>query len=1157
MSFLKIVCSEPRNDLASFLQSLPIEPAKPAIALVMGTADLAYPLVAARTFLASAREVGASHLLWVAPYFPPSSRVGQQIRDAEASVRASGQSVTTVWHGPLLSALNLWREDIRLRRTLPLPLGGGALPWVAPADVARRAIRALEQPGAPAPVVCGPAACSGAEVAAALSRGLRAGLTSERFAWRRFEEIDRDHNRKLSEDELLPYLTGLGMGADEAKALLLAADTTGDGTVDFEEFTAGLRGRLDNLVQQLLREDSFELRYVDTPADHAVAALVQAGLRKAAAEALIEGWASLAREGIPADVRGSDEAWLELPPASVDAWAERHALDFVNVHLLPGQGLLSRREGVVESGAAMGALAGKEAAISKIVDGAGRVLSLSRALDGSGVSARWLDAPTESLRWVPCGDRDKRRALLLSSGQLTGLHVEGEWNDLPSAMRLLMARGPLPGWQLTTFRELGELKIDQPAALFEPNEIVCNCAGVKRGQITSLIEAGCATPAELSERTRAGQICGGCAPAVAEMFGGSSLQQAEVKAARELSPGIFQITLSPVGGAPAASVPGQHVLVQGYLDRRWVARAYTLSAPARPGGDYEITVKREELGVFSRWLCERAAASLLRASAPKGSFVLPAPPVERVVFLAGGIGVTPAMAMLRALDGRAGRPDARAFLLDWSASRAPDFAYFEEDLRAIAGRTPGVAFRLRATKAEGRLSREQVAELYPYRPGSRALVCGPDAFMRDAQEHLRAAGWPPDAIQRELFSSNVDTAGEVRPTPLRRAGAARAAPAAGGVCPVEHGSFHVTPTAPEAVPTEAEAFLRQCYAELGVPSAADERWQEVRASLEKHGTYTHLPDELAYGARLAWRNSSRCIGRFFWSTLHVRDLRHLKTEEEIFQALVEHLDLATNGGDVRATMTVFRPGEPRIRIWNGQLVRYAGYRLPEGGVLGDPGNVELTDQALALGWPGGERTRFDLLPLIIQIGDGRPKWFELPREKVLEVPIEHPRYAWFAELGLKWHALPAVSNLALDLGGIQYTAAPFNGFYMGTEIGARNLSDVTRYDQLPLIADRLGLDRTRSDTLWQDAALVELNVAVLHSFRQAKVRMMDHHTLSEYFKKFEQQERQCERPVYADWTWIVPPMSASTMAVFHTNMENKILKPNYLYQDDPWKPSKD
>ncbi|MGK3991127.1 nitric oxide synthase oxygenase [Sorangium sp. So ce136] len=1153
MSFLKIVCSEPRNDLASFLQALPIEPAEPAIALVLSTADLAYPLVAARMFLASAREVGASHLLWVAPYLPPSSRVGRQIRDAEAFVRASGHKVTAVCHGPLLSALMLWSEDIRLRRTLPLPLGDGALPWVAPADVARMALRAIEQPGAAPPVVSGPAACTGAQVAAALSRAVREGLASDRFARRRFEEIDRDNNRALSEDELLPYLTGLGVPADEAKALLVAADATGDGTLDFEEFTAGLRGRLDNLVQQLLREDSFEIRYVDTPADAAVAALARAGLRKAAAEALIEGWTSLASEGIPADARGSDDAWLELPPASVDAWAERHALDHVNVHLLPGQGLLSLREGLVDNSEAMGALAGKEAAISNVVDGGGHILALFRALDGTGVSARWLDAVPASLRWVVCGDRDKRRALLVSEGQLAGLHVEGEWQGLPSAMRLLMARAPLPGWQLATFRELGELKLEQPVTLYEPEEVVCNCAGVRRGQIASLVASGCATRAEVAERTRAGQICGGCVPAIEEMFGASSLVQAEVKGAQELSPGIFQIKLAPVGGAPAASEPGQHVLVQGYLDRRWLARAYTLSAPAVAGGDYEITVKREELGVFSRWLCERAAASLLRASAPRGSFVLPAPPVERVVFLAGGIGVTPAMAMLRALDGKAARPDLQGFLLDWSASRAADFLYFEEELRAIAGRTPGVGVRLRATQAEGRLSRESVAELYPYRPGSRALVCGPEGFMRDAHEHLRAAGWPEDAIQRELFTSNVDAAGGIRPMPLRRAGAPRAA---GGVCPVEHASFHVTATGPEAALTEAEAFLRQCYAELGVPSAADERWREVRASLEKHGTYAHLPDELAYGARLAWRNSSRCIGRFFWSTLHVRDMRHLKTEEEIFGALVEHVDLATNGGDVRATMTVFRPGEPRIRIWNGQIVRYAGYRLPDGGILGDPANAELTEQALALGWPGGERTRFDLLPLIIQIGDAPPRWFELPRERVLEVPIVHPRHAWFAELGLKWHALPAVCNMAFDVGGVQYTAAPFNGFYMGTEIGARNLSDVTRYNQLPLIADRLGLDRSRSDTLWQDAALVELNIAVLHSFRQAKVRILDHHALSEYFKRFEQQERACGRPVYADWTWVVPPMSASTMAVFHTDMENKILKPNYLYQDDPWKPQK-
>ena len=39
--------------------------------------------------------------------------------------------------------------------------------------------------------------------------------------------------------------------------------------------------------------------------------------------------------------------------------------------------------------------------------------------------------------------------------------------------------------------------------------------------------------------------------------------------------------------------------------------------------------------------------------------------------------------------------------------------------------------------------------------------------------------------------------------------------------------------------------------------------------------------------------------------------------------------------------------------------------------------------------------------------------------------------------------------MCLEIGGICYPAAPFNGWYMGTEIGARNLADTDRYDQLP------------------------------------------------------------------------------------------------------------
>ena len=235
------------------------------------------------------------------------------------------------------------------------------------------------------------------------------------------------------------------------------------------------------------------------------------------------------------------------------------------------------------------------------------------------------------------------------------------------------------------------------------------------------------------------------------------------------------------------------------------------------------------------------------------------------------------------------------------------------------------------------------------------------------------------------------------------------------------------------------------------------------------------------------------------------------------------------------------------------MIQYAGYRLADGSIIGDPANVELTERIMDLGWPGGERTPFDILPLVIQEEGKKAHWFDIPPHYVLQVPISHPRFDWFKDLGLQWYAVPAVSNMALDLGGIQYTFAPFNGFYMGTEIGARNLSDPYRYNQLPRIAERMGLDTSASYTLWKDSALLELNIAVLHSFKKQGVRMMDHHSLSEFFLKFDQEEEKQNRDVHADWTWLVPPISGSSTEIFHMEKwENKVLKPNYYYMEPGW-----
>lgn len=361
---------------------------------------------------------------------------------------------------------------------------------------------------------------------------------------------------------------------------------------------------------------------------------------------------------------------------------------------------------------------------------------------------------------------------------------------------------------------------------------------------------------------------------------------------------------------------------------------------------------------------------------------------------------------------------------------------------------------------------------------------------------------------------------------------------------------------PRALFLEARMYLQSFYQENSIFDGYQQRLDEISTQIAHYGTYEQSPEELAYGARVAWRNNTRCIGRLHWKSLIVRDVRHLKTAEEVFAALVEHLHIATNGGKIRSTISIFAqtlPGQPGIRIWNPQLIRYAGHRQPGGLIIGDPLHADLTDRIRGLGWRSRGQTPFDVLPLVIQMPNQPPRLFELPRERVLEVPLSHPEYPWFAQLGLKWHAVPVISNMRLEIGGLSYTAAPFNGWYMGTEIGARNLGDVDRYNQLPRIADCLGLDCRSDRTLWKDRALVELNIAVLFSFARHGVTIVDHHTASRQFMHHEQVEAQAGRSVPAHWVWLVPPISGSASPIFHVkHYHNTLLTPNFFYQRPAW-----
>lgn len=94
------------------------------------------------------------------------------------------------------------------------------------------------------------------------------------------------------------------------------------------------------------------------------------------------------------------------------------------------------------------------------------------------------------------------------------------------------------------------------------------------------------------------------------------------------------------------------------------------------------------------------------------------------------------------------------------------------------------------------------------------------------------------------------------------------------------------------------------------------------------------------------------------------DCRHINSGKEMEDAIIHHIKFATNEGNLRlgfscwsydttikkcrfrSAITVFpqRTGKrDDFRIWSPQFFRYAGYKMDDGSIVGDPGTVEFTE----------------------------------------------------------------------------------------------------------------------------------------------------------------------------------------------------------------------
>jgi ferredoxin-NADP reductase len=199
--------------------------------------------------------------------------------------------------------------------------------------------------------------------------------------------------------------------------------------------------------------------------------------------------------------------------------------------------------------------------------------------------------------------------------------------------------------------------------------------------------------------------------------------------------GVVSLTLRTPDGRPLPPwTAGAHIdlLVDGDLNRQ-----YSLCGDPADRGAWQIAVLREPQGRGgSAYVHDRLPeGAAVRVRGPRNNF--PLRPAARHLFIAGGVGITPILPMVRA---------AEAAGTDWRllyGGRTRTSMSFLDRLEPHGDRV-----LVRPQDEYGLL--DLAAFLGPPVEGTLVHACGPEPLLRAVQE--RCAGWPPGTLGVERFA---------------------------------------------------------------------------------------------------------------------------------------------------------------------------------------------------------------------------------------------------------------------------------------------------------------------------------------------------------------------------------------------------------------------
>lgn len=190
--------------------------------------------------------------------------------------------------------------------------------------------------------------------------------------------------------------------------------------------------------------------------------------------------------------------------------------------------------------------------------------------------------------------------------------------------------------------------------------------------------------------------------------------------------------------------PGQHCFIEvpdrGYHDERGLRRHFSIaSSPAEP--HLLFAMNRSE-SALKRTLSEMPPGAPLSVEGPLGSFALPEETEEPLVFLAGGIGITPFRSMTRHIA-EAGtghrvtlfysnrKPEEAVFL-----DELEELARTHDDLRVVATMTRMHTSSLSWEGLTGRVDADLIRDRCPEWAHALHFVAGPPPMVEAMKQTL-------------------------------------------------------------------------------------------------------------------------------------------------------------------------------------------------------------------------------------------------------------------------------------------------------------------------------------------------------------------------------------------------------------------------------------